>query len=114
MSSEGLYLAAQSVVKDFRFQYTKRRMSQGIAILSAAITVFALVLSIFGASWLNQRNTERVVEELGKRFDARFDSVETRVEELGRRFDARFDSVEVRFDRIERQLEAIFKPALPK
>ncbi|MEK6408148.1 MAG: hypothetical protein AABN34_14400 [Acidobacteriota bacterium] len=89
-------------------------MSQGIAILSAAITVFALVLSIFGASWLNQRNTERVVEELGKRFDARFDSVETRVEELGRRFDARFDSVEVRFDRIERQLEAIFKPALPK
>jgi len=81
-------------------------MSQGIAILSAAITVFALVLSIFGASWLNQRNTERVVEELGKRFDARFDSVETRVEEVEKRLDQRIDSVDVRLDRIERQLEA--------
>ena len=81
-------------------------MSQGIAILSAAITVFALVLSIFGASWLNQRNTERAVEELGKRFDARFDSVETRVEEVEKRLDQRIDSVDVRLDRIERQLEA--------
>jgi len=89
-------------------------MGQGIAILSASITVFALVLSIFGASWLNQRNTERLVEQLGKRFDARFDSVESRLEQSERRLDRRIDSVELRLGRIERQLEAIFKPTLPK
>lgn len=69
--------------------------------------MFALVLSIFGASWLNQRNTERLVEQLGKRLDQRIDSMEHRL-------DQRMDSMEQRLDRIERQLEAIFKPSLPK
>jgi hypothetical protein len=70
-------------------------MSPGIAILSAAITVMALVLSIFGAAWLNQRNTERLIEQLDKRFDQRFSALESRL------------------DRIERQLETLFKPVLP-
>lgn len=70
-------------------------MSPGIAILSAAITVMALELSIFGAAWLNQRNTERLIEQLDKRFDQRFSALESRL------------------DRIERQLEALFKPILP-
>ena len=70
-------------------------MSPGVAILSAAITVMALVLSIFGAAWLNQRNTEKLVDQLEKRFDHRFLALESRL------------------DRIERQLEAIFKPILP-
>jgi hypothetical protein len=70
-------------------------MSPGIAILSAAITVMALVLSIFGAAWLNQRNTEKLVDQLDKRFDQRFSALESRL------------------DRIERQLEALFKPILP-
>ena len=82
-------------------------MSTSIAILSAAVTVFALVLSIFGASWLNQRNTEKLVEQLGQRFDQRIDSLE-------KRFDQRLDSMDQRIGRIERQLEAIFKPSLPK
>ncbi len=93
-------------------------MSAGIAILSAAVTVFALVLSIFGASWLNQRNTERLVEQLSNRLDQRIDSLEKRIDQridsMEHRLDQRMDSMEQRLDRIERQLEAIFKPSLPK
>lgn len=82
-------------------------MSPSIAILSASVTVFALVLSVFGAPWLHQRNTEKLVEHLSQRLDQRIDSVE-------KRFDQRLDSMDQRLDRIERQLEAIFKPTLPK
>jgi hypothetical protein len=82
-------------------------MSPSIAILSAAVTVFALALSVFGASWLNQRNTEMLVEHVGQRLDQRIDSLE-------KRFGQRLDSMGQRLDRIERQLEAIFKPSLPK
>ena len=81
-------------------------MSPGVAILSAAITVMTLVLSIFGAAWLNQRNTEKLIEQLDKRFDQRFADLESR-------FDLRFSALESRLDRIERQLEALFKPILP-
>ena len=70
-------------------------MSPNVALISVAITILALVLSIFGASWLNQRNTEKLIEQLEKRIDQPLDSVDQR---LGR---------------IERQLEAIFKPILP-
>ena len=90
-----------------RARYTVTCMNVGIAILLAAITVFALVLSIFGASWLNQRNTERLLEQLAQRLDQRIDSLE-------KRLDQRLDGVDQRLDRMERQLEAIFKPIIPK
>jgi hypothetical protein len=70
-------------------------MSTNVAIISAAIALLSLVLAIFGASWLNQRNMEKLIEQLEKRFDQRFNAIEQRL------------------DRIERQLEAIFKPMLP-
>ena len=103
-------------------------MSQSVAIISASITVFALVLSIFGASWLNQRNVERPLEQLEKRFDARFDTLMVEIKRLDQRIDSlernigqRIDSVEQRIggveqrlDRIDRQLEAIFQPVLPE
>ncbi|HEY6332304.1 MAG TPA: hypothetical protein VI756_23470 [Blastocatellia bacterium] len=84
-------------------------MSQDIAIVSAAAALLALVLAIFGASWLNQRNTEKLLEQMEKGFNARFDSVLSEI----RRLDQRLDSLEQRVERIERQLEAIFKPAWP-
>jgi esterase/lipase len=77
-----------------------------VAIISATIAVITLVFAIFGASWLNQRNVEKLLEQLEKRFDQRLTSLE-------QRFDQRLASVEQRLDRIERQLEAIFKPILP-
>jgi hypothetical protein len=52
-------------------------MSANLAIISATIAVVTLVLAIFGASWLNRRNIERLLEQLEKRFDARFDTVLT-------------------------------------
>ena len=88
-------------------------MSQGVAIISAATALLALVLAIFGASWLNQRNIERLL-------DARFDTViseikrlEQRIDALDQRLSQLIDSLEQRVGRIERQLEALFKPALP-
>ena len=92
-------------------------MSPGVAILSAAITVMALVLSIFGAAWLNQRNTEKLIEQLDKRFDQRFSDLESRFDLRFSALESRLDGIErqmeSRFDRIERQLEALFKPILP-
>ena len=82
--------------------YTSLCMSQSVAIISAATALLALVLAIFGASWLNQRNIERLL-------DARFETVLSEI----RRLDQRINSLEHRLDRIERQLEAVFKPVLP-
>jgi len=69
-------------------------LSPNVAFISGAIAILALVVSIFGASWLNQRATERLVDQLEKRFDGRLAGIEQRL------------------DRIERQLEAVFKPIL--
>jgi len=85
------------------------------------ISLIALVLAIFGASWLNQRaierffehnqrSTEKLLEQLEKRFDAKFDTILAEI----KRLDSRLDNIEKRLDRVERQLEAIFKPVLPK
>jgi hypothetical protein len=111
--------------------YTQFRMSQEVAIISAATAILAIVIAIFGASWLNQRNIEKLLDQMEKRFDSRFDQMEkrfdARFDQMEKRFDARFDTVlaeikrldqridslELRIDRIERQLEAIFKPVLP-
>jgi hypothetical protein len=70
-------------------------VSPNVALISAAIAILALVISIFGASWLNQRATERLVEQPEKRFNEGLAAIEQRL------------------DRIERQLEAVFKPILP-
>ena len=70
-------------------------MSPNVALISGAIAILALVISIFGASWLNQRATERLVDQLVKRFEQGLAAIEQRLE------------------RIERQLEAVFKPILP-
>jgi Tfp pilus assembly protein PilN len=70
-------------------------MNADLALISAVATVLAVILAIFGASWLNQRSTAALLEQLEKRFDANFSAVNQRL------------------DRIERQLEALFKPVLP-
>jgi|HubBroStandDraft_6_1064221.scaffolds.fasta_scaffold4046401_1 hypothetical protein len=70
-------------------------MNADLALISAVATVLAVILAIFGASWLNQRSTAALLEQLEKRFDANFSAVNQRL------------------DRIVRQLEALFKPVLP-
>jgi tetrahydromethanopterin S-methyltransferase subunit G len=99
-------------------------MSPNVAIISATVALVTLVFAIFGASWLNQRNIEKLLDQLERRFDERlvsfehrfdqrFASVEQRLDQVERRLDQRLDSVEHRLDRIERQLEVVFKPVLP-
>lgn len=91
-------------------------MNNSIAILSATLTIIGIVLAIFGASWLNQRSTEKMFERLDKQLDARFAAVDARFEQVLaeiKRLDQRIDNLESRVERIERQLEAIFKPVLP-
>ncbi|MGI9035648.1 MAG: hypothetical protein ACR2GD_06380 [Pyrinomonadaceae bacterium] len=85
------------------------------------IALLTLVLAIFGASWLNQRSTEKFLEQLEKRFDAKFDTVlaeikrvDNRIDGLEKRLDSFERQVDQRLSKIERQLEAIFKPVLPK
>jgi uncharacterized membrane protein YfbV (UPF0208 family) len=89
-------------------------MNPNIAIISAAITVFALVLSIFGASWLNQRSTEKLIEQLEKRLDARFETLTAELRAEVKPISQRLDALEQWLDRVERQLEAIFKPVMPR
>jgi peptidoglycan hydrolase CwlO-like protein len=91
-------------------------MSPNVAIFSATIAVVSLVLTIFGASWLNQRATERLLEQMENRFEAKLDVVLVEIKRLDHRIDSvdhRIDSLEQRFERLERQLDALFRPGFP-
>ncbi len=95
------------------------------------ITLATLVFAIFGANWLNLRQTEKLLDELGRRFDAKFDGLraELKAENAGLRaeFKAEIGTVRAevgtvraevgalaqKVDRIDRQLEAFIKPVLP-
>jgi len=71
-------------------------------IITIIIALATFIISIFGASWLNQQAMNKRIDDLRSYLDARFAAQ-----------DARFAAIEQRLDRIERQLEAIFKPPLP-
>jgi predicted PurR-regulated permease PerM len=88
-------------------------MNPNIAIISAVIAVATLVLAIFGASWLNQRNIEKLIDQMERRFDARFDALLAEFRSEIKRVDQRLDSVEQRLKFIEDLLAKIFKPILP-
>jgi hypothetical protein len=87
-------------------------------VISTIIASAALVFSVFGASWLNQRAmlqsqqdyrefTKTLMAELDKRLDAKFESVNYRFDAV----DARLTGIEQRLDRLE---AAIFKPIGPR
>jgi len=90
-------------------------MSQSAAIISATIAMLALIFAIFGASWLNQRNiqillginqrsTEKLLEQMGKHFDARFDTVMSEIRRLDQRIDALDQRLSERIDRLDQRL----------
>jgi len=104
-------------------------------ILTIIIALATFIISIFGASWLNQQAMNKRIDDLRSYLDARFAAIEqtmnARFDAVDARFDAvdaRFDAVDARFDavdnrishleqrveRIERQLDSIFKPSLPR
>ncbi len=95
------------------------------ALIMAVVALITVVLAIFGASWLNQKNIERAIDSLKGELKSENESlknelrieikrIDQRIENSERRFDQRFASIEQRLEKIERQLEAIFKPILPK
>jgi septation ring formation regulator EzrA len=85
-------------------------------IITIIIALATFIISIFGASWLNQQAMNKRIDDLRSYLDARFDAVDARFDAVDARFAAlepRFAAIEQRLDRIERQLETIFKPSLP-
>lgn len=89
------------------------------------ITLAALVFAIFGANWLNQRQTERLFDSL--RAELKAEIIAARAElkteiglvkaelktEIGL-VKAEVSALTQKVDRIERQLESLFKPILPR
>jgi hypothetical protein len=71
-------------------------------IVTIIIALATFIISIFGASWLNQQAMNKRIDDLRGYLDARFAAQDTWFAAIGQRL-----------DRIERQLEAIFKPSLP-
>ena len=83
--------------------------------ISATVTIVSLVLSIFGSSWLNQRNNERLIESLRGEIKAEFQSVRAEFQSVRaemKTIETKIDAIDTRVSRIERQLEQLFKPIL--
>ena len=85
-------------------------------ILTVTIAAAALILSIFGASWLTQQQLSKLIDQLDKRilgvgegFDAKLGTVRAEIATLG----VKVDALGERVARIERQLDSFIKPALP-
>ena len=90
-------------------------------ILTIIIALATFIISIFGASWLNQQAMNKRIDDLRSYLDARFAAIEQTMNARFDAVDARFDAVdnrishlEQRVERIERQLDSIFKPSLPR
>ena len=98
-------------------------------VISTIIASTAFILSIFGASWLNQRAmlqsqqdyrefTKALMADLDKRLDARFDAINYRFDGMEATFAARFNAIEARLTSIEQRLDrletAMFRPISPR
>lgn len=80
-------------------------------IVTIIIVLATFVISIFGASWLNQQAMNKRIDDLRSYLDARFAAIE---QTMNARFDAVGQRISNLEQRIERQLDSIFKPSLPR
>ncbi len=91
-------------------------------IITVIISAATFILTIFSALYLNQRHTDKLIEQLEKRLDEqarRFEMkvdeqarrFEMKVDEQGRRFEAKLDGLQqtmnARFDSVGLQLSAM-------
>lgn len=90
-------------------------------IVTIIIALGTFIVSIFGASWLNQQAMNKRIDDLKMYLDARFvgleQSINARFDAVNVRFDAvdqRLSRLEQRVERIERQLDTVFKPSMPR
>jgi prefoldin subunit 5 len=79
-------------------------------IITIIIALETFIVSIFGASWLNQQAMNKRIDDLRSYLDARFDAVDAQFSAVNNRI----THLEQRVERIERQLDQIFKPSLPR
>jgi septation ring formation regulator EzrA len=79
-------------------------------IITIIIALATFIVSIFGASWLNQQAMNKRIDDLRSYLDARFDAVDAQFSAVNNRI----THLEQRVERIERQLDQIFKPSLPR
>jgi hypothetical protein len=89
-------------------------------VISTISGASSFILTIFSAIYLNQRHVDMLIEQMEKRFDAKFDGIDAKFDGLRAEMRAEFGTVRAalgnlnqRVDRIGRQLEAIIKPVLP-
>ncbi|GAC1405792.1 MAG: hypothetical protein NVSMB56_19920 [Pyrinomonadaceae bacterium] len=75
-------------------------MNQTAVIISANISVNTPVPAIFGALRLNQRATERLLEQPERLFDAKFETLLTEFRSEIKRLDQRLDALDHGFDGI--------------
>ena len=94
-------------------------------IISTIIASAALVFSVFGASWLNQRAMIQSQQDCREFTKALMAELDKRLVEIDKRLDAKFDVVNYRFDavdtrltgieqRLDRLETAIFKPIVSR
>jgi hypothetical protein len=80
--------------------------------ITTIIALAGFILTIFSASWLNQRSQEKLVEQLDQKFGARFDAVNAQIRALEQTMDARFrffeQTMDTRFKSLEQTMNARF------
>jgi predicted PurR-regulated permease PerM len=76
-------------------------------LIASIIGLITIVLAIFGASWLNSRNTERLIESLRSEFRSEINRLDQRISSLEKRLDERFAMIDQRFAMLEQRLERI-------
>jgi hypothetical protein len=79
-------------------------------IITIIIALATFIVSIFGASWLNQQAMNKRIDDLRSYLGARFDAVDAQFSAVNNRI----THLEQRVERIGRQLDQIFKPSLPR
>jgi tetrahydromethanopterin S-methyltransferase subunit G len=82
-------------------------------VISTIIASASFIITIFFAVYLNQRHVDKLMEQMNRTLDARFDAVTNRFDAVSQRFDSvdrRLTSIETRVERIE---GVIFKRITP-
>ena|SRR5258706_4571166 len=72
-------------------------------IVTIIIALGTFIISIFGASWLNQQAINKRIDDLKMYLDARFAGLEQSVKARFDAVDARFDAVDTRFDAVDQR-----------
>ena len=77
-------------------------------IVTEALATLVILVTLMGFIYTLHRGTERRLEALDRKFEARFDALSARVDALEHKFERKFDAVHERIDALERKFERKF------